>query len=406
MRIAMVGPFGLHPNQTMRIRALRPAKVLAERGHEVSLFMPPWQTPAAADRCWQEDGVTICYIPLYGGIAGTVRRLAEEVLAWQPDAVHCFKPKAYSGLVAWWLWQAHRHHLRLVVDTDDWEGWGGWNEVAPYSHLQKWFFAWQEQWGLSHCHALTVSSRTLQSLAWSRGVPPERVFYVPNGPGISEQYAVNSEQYALRREGKRRELGLEGRLVVLLYSRLFEFDTARLVAILREVKRRVPEMAVLSVGTGLYEADATRFGQQLAAAGLQEMVIDVGWTELEVLPDVLAAGDVAIYLMDDTLLNRTKCPVKLADVLAAGVPVVAEAVGQVPEYVVHRRTGLLRPTGDVAGLAADMVYLLQDTAGREGLGRGAQAHIAESFSWRKLARIFEQAYGARPMCRRYVKRDA
>ena len=55
-RIAFVGPFGFHPNKTLRRRALSLAKPLARRGYEVALFMPPWQTPAEADKTWQEDG--------------------------------------------------------------------------------------------------------------------------------------------------------------------------------------------------------------------------------------------------------------------------------------------------------------------------------------------------------------
>jgi hypothetical protein len=139
MRIAMVGPFGLQPNQTMRSRALGAARPLAARGHQVSLFMPPWQTPEAADSRWEEDGVTLRYTPLRGGVAGITRALLRETLAWRPDVVHCFKPKAYSGLTAWWLWQFYRRRLRLVVDSDDWEGWGGWNELAPYTRAQKHF---------------------------------------------------------------------------------------------------------------------------------------------------------------------------------------------------------------------------------------------------------------------------
>ncbi|MCZ7673362.1 MAG: hypothetical protein M5U34_42740 [Chloroflexi bacterium] len=47
--------------------------------------------------------------------------------------------------------------LRLIVDSDDWEGWGGWNDRAPYSPLQKRFFAWQEQWGGATATPLTVA---------------------------------------------------------------------------------------------------------------------------------------------------------------------------------------------------------------------------------------------------------
>jgi len=96
--------------------------------------------------------------------------------------------------------------------------------------------------------------------------------------------------------------------------------------------------------------------------------------------------------MDDTLLNRTKCPVKLADMLSVGVPVVAEAVGQVSEYVVHGRTGLLRPSGDVAGLTADLVYLLQNPTERQRLSEGATTHIRTHFAWEKLASLLVTAY--------------
>jgi len=372
MRIAMVGPFGLHPNKTMASRALGLARPFIHQGHAVKLFMPPWQTPDEADKIWQVDGVELRYVPLAGGILGITRRMVHEVLAWQPDVVHCFKPKAYSGLVAWWLWHFHRNRLRLIMDTDDWEGWGGWNELAPYSPLQKRFFAWQEQWGMRHCHALTVASRALQTLAWGLGLPPEQVFYIPNGPGISPK---ESPLHPFTPSPP----------TLLVYSRLFEFDTGRLVAILREVRTAVPHLRILMVGAGLYEADAANFRQQAAAAGIWDAIEDAGWVEPEHLPALLAQAHVGIYLMEDTLLNRTKCPVKLADMLAVGVPVVAEAVGQVGEYVVNGRCGTTFPTGDITGITQELIHILQNPEHQAQLAAGAKAHIAENFSWSHLA---------------------
>ena len=392
MRIAMVGPFGFHPNKTMHSRALGLARALVRRGHDVQIFMPPWQTPAEADRTWTEDGVGVRYVPLRGGIPGITRRLVQEVLRWQPQIVHHFKPKAYSGLVARWLWQFHRRRLRLVTDSDDWEGWGGWNNLAPYSPAQRHFFARQEQWGMRHCHRLTVASRALQTLAWSLGVPPEQVVYLPNGSGI-EKYAVSGNQLSAKQVlEKREELGAGQRPLLLLYSRLFEFDSARLVAVLRGVQTAVPDVAVLAVGAGLYDADSAQFRAQLAAADLQDRVIDAGWVETAVLPPLLRTADAAIYLMEDTLLNRTKCPVKLADLLMLGIPVVAEAVGQVPEYVVHGQTGLLHPTGDVAGLTAGLVRLLQNPKQRQRFGNQARAHYDANFTWNVLAERLERVY--------------
>jgi glycosyltransferase involved in cell wall biosynthesis len=383
MRIAMVGPFGLHPNQTMRSRALSLARPLQQRGHQVRLLMPPWQTPQEAGRQWQEDGVELRYTPLRGGLPGIAWQLLRETVAWRPDVVHCFKPKAYSGLVMWWLWHFRRRRLRLALDTDDWEGWGGWNELAPYTALQKRFFAWQERWGLRHCHVLTVASRTLQSLAWSQGVPPERVVYLPNGPGIGERVEALDDS---------RLLALANRPTLLLYSRLFEFDVQRLVVILQGVQAAVPDLAVLAVGAGLYEEDSARLKKALATAGLEAMLVDVGWVEPGELPLLFALADVGIYLMEDTLLNRTKCPVKLADMLSQGLPVVAEAVGQVMEYVVPGQNGKLRPSGDVAGLTADLIRLLQDEGERGQLAAGARAHIANHFNWQALSEKLELAY--------------
>jgi glycosyltransferase involved in cell wall biosynthesis len=371
----------------MRSRALGLARPLVARGHVVRMLMPPWDAPDEANREWEEDGVELRYVPLRGGIPGTTRQLVRETLTWRPDVVHCFKPKAYSGLVAEWIWRFQRHRLRLVMDTDDWEGAGGWNDLANYSPIQKRFFARQERWGLTHCHAVTVASRALESLVWGLGVPGDRVTYVPNGPGIS-----TDEIPAGDRAAARARLGLSDRPVVLVYSRLFEFDTGRLVAVLAGIRAAVPDVVVLLVGSGLYETDNARFRQQLASVGLMEAVIDVGWTELEALPVTLAAADLGLYLMDDTLLNRTKCPVKLADMLSVGLPVVAEAVGQVGEYMRDGQSGVLCETGDVGGLVEASVALLRDGGERERRGAAARTDILRRFSWERLAEIAEHAY--------------
>ncbi|MCA9949854.1 MAG: glycosyltransferase family 4 protein [Anaerolineales bacterium] len=388
MRIAMVGPFGLHPNKTMQSRALGLARPLTRSGHEICIFMPPWQTPDEADRRWQEDGVQMRYIPLSGGTPGIAWRLLRETLAWQPDIVHCFKPKAYSGMVGWWLWQFQRHKLPLVMDTDDWEGWGGWNELAPYSTVQKHFFAWQEQWGMGHCHLLTTASRELQAIALHQGIPDAQIAYIPNGPGIAHDQPPSEADIL----AKRVELGLEQRPTLLLYSRLFEFDVQRLVDVLVGVQTAVPDLAILTIGTGLYEDNAAALRTLLTEANLLTAVVDVGWVELDRLPLLLSCADVGLYLMDDTLLNRTKCPVKLADMAAMGVPVVGEAVGQVTEYVVNGRTGSLRPSGATADLAQDIIILLQNPELRHQFSQAARNHIQTHFSWQNLAQQLEKEY--------------
>ena len=265
MRIAMIGPFGLHPNKTMGSRALGLARALTRLDHEIAIFMPPWQTPDEADRWWEVDGVTLRYTSLGAQPFSTSRNLLGDVLAWQPDVIHGFKPKAYSGLAMWWLWQFHRQDLRLVVDMDDWEGPGGWNDLAPYTAVQKRFFTWQEQWGMSHAHALTVASRALESVVWSNGVAAHRVHYVPNGSGLAH---AGASLPAYQIEDSRSKLGLSSRPTLLVYSRFFEFDARRLAEVLAEVKQNVPDLGILFIGESLFDSDGQHLREHLDNNGV------------------------------------------------------------------------------------------------------------------------------------------
>jgi len=402
MRIAMIGPFGLGPKGTMRVRALPLAQALAARGHHVVLVMPPWHTPDEAGRVWDDEGVTVEYValgprvPLFFHLLTTMR-LVRQALAHQPDVIHCFKPKAYAGLAAWLLWRLKRLGLvraRLVVDEDDWEGPGGWNDMEPYSKAMKAFFAWQERWGLQHQDALTVASRALQTLAWSLGVPPGRVHYMPNGVVRHDTMDRKPEARAALGSRVRRQYGLGSGPVVLLYTRFFEFAPARAARVWRSITQELPAARLLVVGRALFQRDDEEFDRLIRECGLAESVVRTGWVAQSDLPAHFAAADVALYPFDDTLVNRCKCAVKLIDLLAAGVPVVADAVGQNCEYVAHNETGILVQSGDIEAMAAAAVRLLRQQDLRRALGNKAAARMAARFEWSVLADRALAAYGA------------
>jgi glycosyltransferase involved in cell wall biosynthesis len=391
MRIAMLGPFGLAPKGTMNARALPLAHALAANGHQVKVLMPPWHTPQEASAVWQEGDVTLEYVSLAPARPAASElfaswRLVRGALAWRPDVVHCFKPKAHAGLAAWALW--HRRRLRratprLVVDEDDWEGPGGWNDLEPYPAWLRRVFVHQERWGLTHCDAVTVASRTLESLVWSLGVAPQRVHYLPNGAATWRR----GEGHRVRQRH-----GLGQAPTVLLYTRFFEFDPGRAVEVFRAIAMAEPKARFLVVGKALFDEDDARFERLLSGAGLDARTVRTGWTPLEELPDYMAAADVAVQLMDDTLVNRCKCSVKLAELLACGVPVVADAVGQSAEMIRHGETGLLAPVGKVSAMAEQVVDLLRHPRRREEMGRAAAREMAERYSWPRLADEALRAY--------------
>jgi glycosyltransferase involved in cell wall biosynthesis len=102
-----------------------------------------------------------------------------------------------------------------------------------------------------------------------------------------------------------------------------------------------------------------------------------------------------MYPFDDTLVNRTKCAVKLRDLLAAGVPVVAEAVGQNREYIRNGETGLLVEPGDVPAFADAIVHVLRNPTVRDRLGQSAARDVRERFAWAQLVEDVERAYRRR-----------
>jgi glycosyltransferase involved in cell wall biosynthesis len=371
----------------MSVRALPLARALTARGHAVRMVLPPWDCPQDAGGKRQEAGVEIENIALPAGAPGlfqinTTRRLVQRALDFAPDVIHCFKPKAYAGLAAWWLWQLKRMgrvKARLIVDTDDWEGAGGWNDLNPYSWAQKRMFAWQEQWGLRHNDGVTVASRALQAIVWSQGVKPDRVRYVPNG---CRETQLMPPQSKIQNPNSK----------ILLYTRFLEFKLERVLEVLERVVEQVPDVKLLVVGKGFHREE-DRLLAQAEAIGLRGSVEYAGWIDAAALPGTFARAGVAIHPFDDTLINRTKCSVKLIDLLSAGVPVVADAVGQNAEYIRHNETGILVASGDVEAMARAVVDLLRDREKADRLGQQAAQDVNERFSWDRLAVDVERIYG-------------
>ena len=383
----MIGPFGLRQKGTSRARLLPMARALAERGNEIKVVLPPWDSPQDSGKEVELEGVHVSHVTLPPSFPGLFhmllgRRLATEALAFRPDVVHCFKPKAYAGMAAFWLWYAARVGLtrsRLTLDTDDWEGAGGWNEIGRYSKTQKALFAFQERWGLSHCHALTVVSQALQTIAWSRGVPRDRVFYVPNG------WRAGGSDLALAGQGRS-----QGK-IALLFTRFVEFDVGWLIEVWKDGLERAPEAKLLVVGQGFFGEEYLL--QQLAdSEAIRGSVEYVGWLEGDELRQRQEAAQVALVPYQDTLINRTKCSVKLVELMASGLPVVATDVGENSNYIEHGASGWLVPPDDKDAFVERVTSLLKDRGLRTKLGKAGRERILAEFRWSDLAAEVESAY--------------
>ena len=83
----------------------------------------------------------------------------------------------------------------------------------------------------------------------------------------------------------------------------------------------------------------------------------------------------------------------LLEAMAAARPVIAFAVGGIPEAVVPGETGILVPHCDVAALSSQVLALLHDPARRRRMGAAARRHVEMHFSLRTSAEQFLRLYG-------------
>ncbi len=389
LRIALVAPFGLRAKGTARARCLPLGKALAQRGHEVALFVPPYDSPADDGLCWTEDGVAVVNVRLppgmeRGGLGSAVGhawlgwRTYRAVAAWQPQVVHAFKPKGPSGLTAALLWLARPLASRtrlpsLVVDSDDWEGPGGWNDDprAAYSAMQRRFFAWQERYGLSHADAWTVASTCLRERAVTFGADPARVHVLHNGLSDFGRLLLSVEAS-----------GLESGPAALLYTRFAGVEPEGVAALWAELRAALPEARLTVVGRGVG-------GEERTLCDVPGITV-AGWHEPAELPALFARHRLAIAPWADTPANRARHSAKVLEMMAAGLPVVAYGVGELPATL--GEAGVIVPSGDRRAFAGAVTALLRDPARAAQLGASARERVARHFNWDILADIAVSAY--------------
>ena len=261
---------------------------------------------------------------------------------------------------------------RIVVDSDDWEGPGGWNDDprVNYSPAQKRFFAWQERYGLSHADAWTVTSQCLRERAVAFGAPADRVLILHNGvSGVGLPAAGGS-------------LAPIAPVSVVLYTRFAGVRPEAVMKIWRKVRASAPTARLTVVGRGVA-------GEEAALAGEPGIAL-AGWVEPERLGACLAGASAAIVPWGDTPSNRARHSAKVLELMAAGLPIVAYAVGELPATL-GDAAHLVAP-GDADAFAAAVVNLLAHPDRGRQLGAAARARVQARFTWSHLADVAVAAY--------------
>jgi glycosyltransferase involved in cell wall biosynthesis len=127
-----------------------------------------------------------------------------------------------------------------------------------------------------------------------------------------------------------------------------------------------PAMRLAMAGEGsLFEASRA-LAEKLGVVGRVSFLGLLGR-----VPEMLSACDLFVLAS-----QWEGAPMAILEAMAARLPVVAAAVGGVPELVVDGVTGLLTPPGDAAGLAAALAALADDPERRRRFGDAAGLRAA------------------------------
>ncbi len=201
------------------------------------------------------------------------------------------------------------------------------------------------------------------------GVKPDQVLITPTG--------VNLDRFTPPQDGDevRKRLGLDGKVVIGWAGSFRGFHVLeQLIA----AAPRTPETVLLLVGDG---PERSRIETLAATAGVD--AVFTGTVSPSELPRQLAAMDVGVVTANPRSFHYS--PLKLAEYLAAGLPVVAPDVEPLASLLDPEGNAVLYPAGEVDGLRCALESLAVDAPRRQRLHAGALA-TAPQWSWEEQVR--------------------
>ena len=227
----------------------------------------------------------------------------------------------------------------------------------------------------AHCDVITyISQYTRRRLKGAFGPHPQLRQLTPGVDVETFHPAVDGSEVRAR-------YGLNDRPVIVCVSRLVRRKGQDLlIDALPEVRRQVPDAALLIVGSGRYGAQLRRRAEQ---ASLAEHVVFTGGVSYPNLPEHFAAGDVFAMPCRTRRggLDVEGLGIVYLEASALGLPVVAGDSGGAPETVRDGQTGFVVGGRDLAGLTTRLVALLRDADLRRAMGAAGRAWVEQAWRW-------------------------
>lgn len=317
-----------------------------------------------------------------------LRDLAALVRRLKPDVIHCYNPRTmlYGGLVA--------RALGVRATLGSLSAFACLTPDGDYRFLPQKLFSTSRRNRLRNkfCCGLvgtvvTVSPTLGRNFCRYNGVDAGRLRVVSYGVDADRFTRVTADQIA---DFRRRQNLPDGAIVVASVGRLVEQkDYPTQLRAFARAAAQDQRLLMLLVGDGPLRADLERL---VAELGVADRVRFAG--HCDDVPTVLRAVDVFVLAS-----KFEPYGVAILEAKAAGVPIVATRVNELPEILSEdlgdRATGVLVPPEDPEAMAQAFLRLAADAAGRRALGVRAAREALEKHSLQGAIDAYQDLYDER-----------
>jgi glycosyltransferase involved in cell wall biosynthesis len=244
---------------------------------------------------------------------------------------------------------------------------------------KRWHHRWFERLAARRTDLRIAVSRDIRELRLKQEhTPPEKIVLVDNAVEPSRFEVSEAARCA-----KREEIGVAGSVVVGTVGRLVEAKSYDFfLEIAAEVSAKRPDVKFVLVGEGHLGESLHRMRDRL---GLTDRVLFLG--SRSDIPELLASMD--LYVITS---QREGLPVSLIEAMMAAKPIVATAVGGIPENLVDGEDGILVEPGNRKAFVEAVLGLLGDPDRMQALGQRARDKATARYSARTILETLETIY--------------
>ncbi|MDP8245207.1 MAG: glycosyltransferase family 4 protein [Candidatus Hinthialibacter antarcticus] len=378
MKILILQRFDLSSVSCAR-RVICQAQELARRGHEVILAdfvhtQRQSELPSVAKG--QLKDVEIIQIPRrIIDLPSNITKL--KSISPKPDIVHLWKSYPDASIPAIQL--ARHWGVPLHYDYDDWE-----TGIATELARSSWAGYIANRWDRllpSLADTVTTASKHLYDHALQWGADPNRIWDAPVGADL-EQFCPREtddeivQQFSLSFP----TLVYHGQLEVASYAE-------QAVEALSHLVGDFPNAVLLILGGGRKLDSIKQHARDLS---VEEKIIFTDYIPGDEVPRYLSCADLALAPFESNDVTKAKSPLKIAEYLAMGIPVVASDIGEAP--VMIGEAGRCVPCGDAKAMAQQARVILQDEPMRTAMQSAARERAVSIYNWKSHTDQLEKAY--------------